>query len=574
MSVGGKPLLARVIDRVRAIPSVDRITVATTTDMADDPIDAMARHMGVRVFRGDRVDVLDRFVSAVAEDSDQDCVLRFTADNPIYDKHVSELALQEHLASGSDYTHIDGLSHMVPEVISVAALRRAAELAEEDYDREHVTPFIRKHHGQFRCLTLPANFGGLRPELDPYLTIDNQEQLEVFESMLHAIEPKMDEVDIRACYRWLDFKRAGLESASNAVVTKSVEAGADEDAFKIAGREVGPGLPCFIVAEIGQNHNGQLGMAKRLIDLAADCGCDAVKFQKRDIRWELTEEAYNRPYENPNSFGETYGKHREFLELDENQHAELRDYAIARGMVYFCTACDPPSVELMQRVGNPVFKVASRDITNIPLLRKIAETGKPAIISTGMAGLEEIREAIDAIGGNRSNLLITHCVSQYPTEIKHVNLRAMQTIEREFGCLVGLSDHTTGIITCVAAVAMGAPFIEKHITLSRAMPGTDHAAALEEEGLRRMVRYIRTVELAMGDGEKAFLPVVKSAKTKLARSLTSAVALPKGTVLAESHLIMKSPGNGILWNEREQVVGKKTRVDIPADSTLRVEDFE
>nr|WP_161501306.1 N-acetylneuraminate synthase family protein [Rhodopirellula sp. SM50] len=574
MSVGGKPLLARVIERVRAIESIDQVTVATTTDMADDPIDAMARHLGVGICRGDRQDVLDRFRQAAEFNADDDCILRYTADNPIYDPGVTQLALKKHLESDFEYTHIDGLSHMVPEFLSVGALRRAAELASEDYDREHVTPFIRKHTDRFRCQTLAADFAGLRPELDPHLTIDNQEQLEVFESMLYALEPKMETVDIQACYRWLDFRRAGLESAANAVVKQSDDRSGQESGFHIAGRSIGRRSPCFIVAEIGQNHNGQMGMAKRLIDVAADSGCDAVKFQKRDIRWELTEEAYNRPYENPNSFGKTYGQHREFLELDEDQHIELREYAIARGVIYFCTACDPPSVDLMQRVGNPVFKIASRDITNIPLLRKVSETNKPAIISTGMAGLEEIQEAIEAIGGTRRNLLITHCVSQYPTEIKHVNLRAMETIEKQFGCLVGLSDHTTGIITCVAAVAMGAPFIEKHITLSRAMPGTDHAAALEEEGLRRMVRYIRTVELAMGDGEKAFLPEVESAKVKLARSLTSAVQIPRGTVLEETHLIMKSPGDGIPWNRREMVVGKRARVDIPPDSTLRTEDFQ
>lgn len=572
MAVHGKPLLARVIDRVRKIQSIDKITVATTTDAADDPIDAMVKQLGENVYRGDRADVLGRYVQAIESNQDSDTILRFTADNPLYDWNVTEQAIAAHQAAGADYTCIDGLSHMVPEIISAASLRQAGAEAQNDYDREHVTPYLRRNTELFHCQILPADFGGLRAELDPFLTIDNQEQLEAFEAMLEVVESDQQSADLESCYRWLDFKRAGLEDAAHVRIRDESET-SPEGQFRFAGRHIGPGLPSFLVAEIGQNHNGQVGMAKRLIDMAASCGCDAVKFQKRDIRWELTDDAYNRSYDNPNSFGATYGEHREFLELNEEQHAELKEYATARGLIYFCTACDPPSVEIMQRIGNPVFKIASRDITNIPLLRTVAKTGKPAIISTGMAGMDEIREAINEIGGTPENLLITHCVSQYPTEIKNVNLRAMQTIANEFGLQVGLSDHTTGIITCVAAVAMGAPFIEKHITLSRAMPGTDHAAALEEEGLRRMVRYIRTVELAMGDGEKAFLPIVKDAKQKLARSLTSRGPIAAGTVLTEDHLIMKSPGDGIAWNEREQIIGKKAIRDIPADATLKTTDF-
>ena len=567
MAVAGKPLLVRVIQRIRAMPFIDEIIVATTTDAADDPIDAMMRQLGVKVFRGDRSNVLKRFTQATNELEESDCVVRFTADNPLYDPDASAAAFAGHVEFGADYTHIVNLSHVVPEFVQVSALRRLDVEATEQYDQEHVTPYLRRHPHLFKIQSLPGDFAGLRPDLDPYLTIDNQTQLEAFENMLHDVETSQQPVAISACYRWLDNWRAGLQ--------KPIDSDSDGDCplFHAGGRQIGPGHPTFVVAEIGQNHNGQLGMAKKLIDMAADCGCDAVKFQKRDLKWELTQQAYDRPYDNPNSFGATYGQHREYLELSEQQHGELREYALARGVVYFCTACDPPSVDLLERVGNPIYKVASRDIDNIPLLQRIAQTGKPVVLSTGMGGMEEIRDAMNTLRQKKNSILITHCVSQYPTEIEHVNLRAMETIREEFGCQVGLSDHTTGIITCVAAAVLGAPFIEKHVTLSRAMPGTDHAAALEEEGMRRLVRYIRICERAMGDGEKAALPVVEDARRKLARSLTSAKDIAAGTVIDPSMLVLKSPGTGLAWKQRDQIIGKRAIADIPADTTLTKEHF-
>lgn len=563
MAVAGKPLLLRVLERVSSLDFVNEIVVATTLDAADEPIEALVTSRGIGCFRGDRHDVLNRFAQAAADLDDDDCILRYTADNPLYDPRRTEQAFRQHIEHRADYTHIDGLSHMVPEFIRVGSLRSAANSATDPLDREHVTPYFRKNVDQFQIQKLPANFADLRPDHDHHLTIDNSQQLATFEAMLSDVAPNGELADLDDCYAWLDRADVGLKSLSKPTAGLSI---------KIAGRQVGDGHPCFIVAEIGQNHNGQIGMAQRLIDMAADCGCDAVKFQKRDLRWELTEKAYNRPYENPNSFGPTYGKHREFLELDEGQHKQLREYATSRGLIYFCTACDPPSVELMERVDNPVYKVASRDITNIPLLHCIAKTGKPVIISTGMAGIEEIREALDAL--ESSEVLITHCVSQYPTEIENVNLRAMEAIREKFNKPVGLSDHTTGIITSVAAASLGACFIEKHVTLSRAMQGTDHAAALEEEGLRRLVRYIRTCAIAMGEKRKFFNPVVDAAKAKLARSLTSAVDISAGSMLTEEMLTLKSPGDGLAWRDRNQVIGKRAKVDIPRDETLTADQFE
>jgi len=566
ISVAGKPLLGRVLDRLGAMSFLDQIAVATTLDAADEPIVALVESRHLQCVRGDRNDLLSRFIQASADLNDEDCVVRFTADNPLYDPARAARVYQEHVKAGADYTHIDGLSHMVPEFVQVGALRKCGELSTDAFDREHVTPYLRKNQEQFNVQTLPPDFAALRPGLDQHLTVDSQAQLEMFERMLEEVEKPNAFVGLDDCYLWLDREKAGLFGP--------VAGEPSELRMNVAGHEIGDGCPCFIVAEIGQNHNGQIGMAKRLIEMASRCNCDAVKFQKRDIRWELSEEAYKRPYDHPNSFGATYGEHREFLELSEDQHEELREYALAHDLIYFCTACDPPSVEMMERVGNPMYKIASRDITNIPLLKVVAATGKPVVVSTGMAGMQEIREAMESLEDGPTGVMLTQCISQYPAETENVNLRAMQTLRDEFGCLVGLSDHTPGIITAVAGAVLGACFVEKHVTLSRAMQGTDHAAALEEEGLRRLVEYIRRCAVAMGDGRKVYDPIVDAARKKLARSLTTRVAIPAGTALTEEMLILKSPGTGLLWRDRGQIVGRKARADIAPDHTLSADDFE
>ena len=564
ISVAGKPLLARVLERIEAMDCIDEICVATTREAADEPIAALADRRGVQCIRGDHEDVLLRYIQATESLDDDDVIVRFTADNPLYDPQRAERLFQLHREGDWDYTHIDGLSHMVPEFIRVGALRQIERETSDSFDREHVTPYLRKKKGTFRVQTLPSDFAGLRPDLDRHLTIDRQEDLERFEEMLIRLEKPDQVVSLDDCYYWLDCRHRAFHF---------LNPGPDQVRVSLAGHEVGDGCPTFIIAEIGQNHNGEMKIAKQLIEMAARSGADAVKFQKRDIHYDLTDEAYNRPYDNPNSFGHTYGEHREFLELNKEQHQELREYALALDLVYFCTACDPPSVEMMEEIGNPLYKVASRDLTNVPLLTQIAQTGKPVILSTGMAGVTDVREAIKALGDGPEAILLMQCVSQYPAELENVNLRAMKTLRDEFGLLVGLSDHTPGVIASVAASILGACMIEKHVTLARAMKGSDHAGSLEENGLRSLVKYVREAALAMGDGRKEFDPVAKPAKDKLARSLTSKASIPAGTLLTEDMLVLKSPGTGLLWRDRTKIVGKVAVRDIDANQTLSEVDF-
>ncbi len=222
----------------------------------------------------------------------------------------------------------------------------------EPFDREHVTPYFRKHKDQFKIKTFPVNYAGLRHDLDKFLTIDSTEDLERFEHMISVLNlGNKNPEDLQAVFSFLDKYYLNVKKPL-----------LSEDFFiNLNGTTVGNGYPTYIIAEIGQNHNGDVKIAKRLIDMAVRCGANAVKFQKRDIASELTKEAFNKPYDNPNSFGKTYGEHRMFLELSEKQHLELKEYAIAVGITYFCTPCDVPSVELLERIGCPFYKVASRD---------------------------------------------------------------------------------------------------------------------------------------------------------------------------------------------------------------------
>ena len=565
MSVSGTPLLRWVMERLKQMDFLDGIIVATSNDESDEPIVHYAQQHGATVVRGSKEDVLSRFIDASADLEDSDLLLRFTADNPLYDPTRTKEAWQFYCDAAVDYVAIEGLSHMVPEFVRVGCLKDAAKNAAETLDREHVTTFIRRHPKKYKIKMLPPDFADLRPEYDGYFTIDRQDQLESFEEMIASVAygRHSSEVSLDECYHWLDSKN---NTASAALP--------GQKRIRLAGREVGDGCPCFVIAEIGQNHNGQVNLAKKLIDMAARCKADAVKFQKREISWELTKEAYDRPYEGPNSFGATYGIHREYLELNEDQHRELKEYAQAAGLIYFCTPCDPPSVDMLERIGCPIYKVASRDMSNIPLLRHMAKTGKPVILSSGMSSMEELKTAIAAFEGSNSEVTLMQCISQYPADPENVNLLAMNTMRDAFDRLVGLSDHTSGVITAVAASNMNAFAVEKHVTMSRAMNGTDHAGALEEEGLKRLVNYIRICELAMGDGKKEFNPVAQTAKNKLARSLVSKSKIESGTVLTEDMIVMKSPGTGLSWSQREQVIGRKATTSIPAEVLLTPEQFK
>jgi sialic acid synthase len=565
MPVSGLALLTRVINMVKGLKKIDDIMIATTVLPEDDPIVAVAESLGVKIFRGASLNVLERFYGASINLDENDTIVRFTADNPFNNNAITNDLLQKHLDHKNDYTHIDGLSHIVAEFINVRALREAFENGRLDnFDKEHVTPYFRKHKDLFKIETFAADYMDLRHDLDKFLTIDNREDIERFERMINELKiGDKNPVDFSSVYQFVEANYLKITHTEVSEIP----------VIKLAGTPVGEGYPTYIIAEIGQNHNGDIKIAKQLIDMAVHCGADAVKFQKRDIPSELTKAAFERPYDNSNSFGKTYGEHRLFLELSEDQHLELKEYANSVGMVYFCTPCDVLSVELLERIGCPFYKVASRDLTNIPLLEKLGSTGKPVIISTGMADLEDIDDAFVALKRGPESVIIMQCTSEYPCHLENVNLKAMATLRKKYKAIVGLSDHTSGVIISSAASVMGAHLIEKHITLDRTMKGTDQPGSLEYAGLKKLIQYIRAIEQATGDGEKLVNPATRASKEKLARSLTSKQFIPANTILTENMLCLKSPGTGLKWKEKDKIVGKKSLHDIQPDVTLMFEDF-
>jgi sialic acid synthase len=336
----------------------------------------------------------------------------------------------------------------------------------------------------------------------------------------------------------------------------------------------------YVIGEIGQNHNGSVDLAKLIVDIAARPvnenlfqlelkAMDAVKMTKRDLSEELSHSQMIKPYDSPHSFGKTYGDHRAFLELDDDAHWEVYKHAKSKGLDFVETLCAIGCLSLLKKFTPDRLKVASRDLTNLPLLAALAETKIPMILSTGMAGEKELNDALDVISHYHQEISILHCVSQYPTHPSNVNLLTIKYLMQHYPqYTIGYSDHTIGIATPVAAVAMGAQIIEKHITIDRNMKGTDQAGSLGLDGINRMMRDIRILEMQMGE-EKIFISDgVEQAKVKLERSIATKRDMKKGEVIQEQDIHMLSPGDGIKWADKERVIGKILLNDIPADEII------
>jgi N-acetylneuraminate synthase len=284
--------------------------------------------------------------------------------------------------------------------------------------------------------------------------------------------------------------------------------------IKIGNREVGDNHPCFIIAEIGINHNGSLEIARRLIDAAVHAGCDAVKFQKRTIEVVYTAEELAKPRESP--FGTTNGDLKRGLEFGYAQYQEIDQYCRQKGILWFASCWDEASVDFIEQFQPPCYKIASASLTDDCLLRHHRKYGRPIILSTGMSTLEQVDHAVEILG--KENLLLMHTNSTYPSKTDELNLRVLHTLADRYGIPVGYSGHEVGLATTVAAVALGACAVERHITLDRAMWGSDQAASVEPQGFERLVKDIRAVEKALGNGIKRVyeseLPIMKKLRRK------------------------------------------------------------
>ncbi|PIN86299.1 N-acetylneuraminate synthase [Candidatus Woesearchaeota archaeon CG10_big_fil_rev_8_21_14_0_10_44_13] len=343
--------------------------------------------------------------------------------------------------------------------------------------------------------------------------------------------------------------------------------------IKIGGKLVGEGQPVFIIGDIGINHQGDIKIAKKLIDVACLAEIDCVKFQKRNAKKMLTRAGLEKPYEGPHSFGKIYGEHRDALELSENDYKELKRYCDEKGIMMSASVWDEDSAEFINSLGVPCVKIGSGDMTNLPMLEKVAKFGKPIFLSTGMATMEEIEESVRHIEKWNKQIILLHCVSTYPSKFEELNLRAMESLKK-FGYPVGYSGHELGIAISLAVAVMGACVVERHFTLDRTMKGGDHAASLEPEGLRKLVRDIRAWEKSLGSGKKAVLDSEKPIALKLRKSIASTRAIKKGTVITKEMLTTKSPGDGLAPKYYYTLPGKKAARDIPEDVTIKKEDIE
>ena len=339
--------------------------------------------------------------------------------------------------------------------------------------------------------------------------------------------------------------------------------------IEIAGKVINDQANCYIIAEIGHNHQGSVEKAREMIRVAKECGADAVKLQKRDNRNLYVKSLYNKPYDHENSFGSTYGEHREFLEFGKREYEDLLSYAKEIGITMFATAFDFKSADFLADLDIPAFKVSSGDLKNIPLISYIAGMQKPIILSTGGAVMQDVLRAFDAVMPINPDLAILQCTGSYPCEFEEMDLRVIETYRHRFPeNVVGLSAHDNGIAMAVGAYVLGARIIEKHFTLNRAWKGTDHSFSLTPTGFRKMIRDLKRIRIAMGSGVKTAYESERQPLIKMGKKLVAARDLPAGHSLKKEDIAIKSPGDGLPPYEIDKIVGRVLLNDRAKDDVL------
>ena len=533
---GGRTIFDLLLEKLQSFAPQAACVVATSVAPANDALEAICRERGVACFRGSENDVLQRFIDA-AHANGVDRIIRVCSDNPFLSRDAIAQLLEAVADTDADYMsfNVGGTPSIKThygfwtEYVTLDALERVAGLTDEPLYHEHVTNYIYAHPESFRIGWLDV----------PKTVLDHAGVL---------------------------YRCASRDSRENEKT--------DSKQFKMNRKST------YIVGEIGQNHNGSVEIAKQMVDMVTrpvreeDFSLDlkpmdAVKMTKRDLDEELTASQMNRPYDSPNSFGRTYGEHRAFLELSDEAHFEVFKYAKERGLDFVETLCARGCLSLLKLFTPDRLKVASRDLTNLPLLCALAETKIPIILSTGMAGKKELDDALAVITRYHDQIAILHCVSQYPTHPDNLNLNTILYLKEHYGqYTIGFSDHTIGIAAPVVAVGMGAEIIEKHITLDRHMKGTDQAGSLGPDGVNRMVRDIRICERWMGVKDIYIEPGVASSKVKLERSIATLREMKAGETVRVEDLHMLSPGDGFKWSQLDQVVGKTLKCDIPKNEII------
>jgi len=367
-----------------------------------------------------------------------------------------------------------------------------------------------------------------------------------------------------------------VDEPTDLAVARALLEAREVPCIEVAGRRIGPGQPCFIIAEAGVNHNGDLETALRLVDVAAEAGADAVKFQTFKAERLVTPDAPKADYQlRTTDPGESQIAMLRGLELSEAMHRALVQRCRERGILFLSTPFDEESCDLLTCLGVAALKLPSGELTNLPLMRHAARKGLPLIVSTGMATLEETARCVEALrGAGCSALALLHCVSNYPAAPADSNLRAMVTLREAFGVPSGFSDHTDGDAVSVAAAALGANILEKHFTLDRTLPGPDHKASIEPDALRSLIRNVRAAEACLGTGVKVPAPSEGPVARVARKSLVAAETIPAGAVLQTAMVVLRRPGTGMAPGELDTLLGKRARTEITSGTLLEREMFE
>ena len=332
--------------------------------------------------------------------------------------------------------------------------------------------------------------------------------------------------------------------------------------------------PPFVIAEIGHNHQGNIESAIKLILSAAHAGASAAKFQKRDNKTLFTPELYNQPYNSENSFGETYGKHREALEFGVEEYKICIAEAQRVGITFFATAFDFRSADFLSELDMPVFKIASGDLQNLPLLKYVAKLNKPMIISTGGSNFQMIQNAVETIRTVHNQVAILQCTASYPAKYEHLNLKVISKLRDLYPeNVIGYSGHDNGIAMAVVAYTLGARIVEKHFTLNRTLKGTDHVFSLEPQGMQKMVRDLKRSALALGDGEKIIYADETAPIKKMGKMIIAAKDLQAGHLVNFEDLEFRSPAEGLPPSFADKIVGKMLKQELKKHSPLTLEMF-
>ena len=331
---------------------------------------------------------------------------------------------------------------------------------------------------------------------------------------------------------------------------------------------------CYVIAEAGLNHNGSIEIARKLIDVAAVAGADAVKFQKRTVSKLAVKATLDAPDERFPEYGKTYREIREYLEFSADQYLELKLYSESKGLDFIVTAFDVDAVDFLEALGVENYKLASHSLTNLELLEYLATKGKSTILSTGMADLEEIDRAVETFRSHNSPLALMHCVSAYPTPLQECNLAMLDVLKKRYQLVTGYSGHELGFLPSVIAVVLGAQLIERHFTMDKTMIGFDHKMSLEPDELITMVREIRNVQKIIGTGEKRVSETEWITRRKYHVSAASATDISKGTELIEAMVTYRNPGTGIPAKLIYAIIGKRAVCDIPVDTLLSADMFK